>query len=106
MHAVVRSRGKQYRVTEGQTFAVDRLDVKAGDTVDLEVLALADGDDVRLGTPLLDGAVASAEVVGEVKGPKIEVLRYKNKVRYRKHTGHRSRLTELRVTNIKGNKGK
>jgi large subunit ribosomal protein L21 len=100
VYAVVRAGGKQYRVEEGQTITVDRLSAAPGETVDLEVLALADGEALHVGTPTLAGARVTAEVLNERKGRKIDVLRYKSKVRYRKRTGFRPMLTDLRVTRI------
>lgn len=100
MYAVVRAGGKQYRVEEGQTITVDRVSAAPGETVDLEVLALADGEALRVGTPIVSGARVTAEVVSERKGRKVDVLRYKSKVRYRKRTGFRAMLTDLRVTKI------
>lgn len=100
MFAVVRAGGKQYRVAEGDVLTVDRLDAAQGSTVDLEVLAVGDDGSVEVGTPLLRGATVTAEVLGSRRGAKIDVLRYKAKVRYRKLRGHRQALTELRITKI------
>ncbi len=100
MYAVVRAGGKQFRIEEGQTITVDRLRAEPGATVELEVLALGDGDAVRVGTPVLDGLSVTAEVVGHRAGEKVDVLRYKSKVRYRKRSGYRRQLTELRVTKL------
>jgi large subunit ribosomal protein L21 len=104
VYAVVRTGGKQYRVEEGQTITVDRLSAGPGENVDLEVLALADGDSLEVGTPVLSGARVTAEVLSERKGRKVDVLRYKSKVRYRKRTGFRPILTDLRVTKISAEK--
>ena len=101
MYAVVRAGGKQYRVEEGTVLTVDRLEAAPGSTVTLgEVLLVADGDSVRPGAPLVEGASVTAEVVGETKGEKIRVLKYKNKVRYHKLTGSRAKQTRVRVTRI------
>lgn len=100
MYAVVRAGGKQYRIEEGQTLTVDRLSAEPGDAVELEVLALGDGDTLRVGTPVLADVTVTAEVTGHRAGEKIDVLKYKAKVRYRKRSGFRRRLTDLRVTKI------
>jgi large subunit ribosomal protein L21 len=101
MYAIVRSGGKQFRVEEGALISVDSLAGKVGETVTLgEILVIADGDDVKAGQPALEGAKVTAEIVGHGKGPKIEVLRYKNKTRQRRSRGHRQSETTLRITKI------
>jgi large subunit ribosomal protein L21 len=101
IYAIIETGGKQYRVSPGQTIDVERLDVAEGDTVELDrVLLIADGDQVTVGTPNLDGAKVVATSQGEGKGEKIIVLKYKPKVRYRKKTGHRQRYTRLVIDKI------
>ena len=101
MYAIVRSGGKQYRVEEGALVSVDRLAGKAGETVTLaDILLIADGDDVKAGAPALKGAKVTAEIVAQGKGPKLDVLRYKNKTRQRKLRGHRQHETTIRITKI------
>ena len=100
MYAVVRAGGKQYRVEEGQVVVVPGLVVTPGSTMDLEVLGYADDSGIRIGTPLLDGVTVTAEVARTRKGEKIDILRYKSKVRHRKRRGHRQDVAELRVTKI------
>lgn len=96
MQAVVRSGGKQYRVEEGAMVTVDRLEGEPGTTVTLaDVLLVADGDDITAGK-----GTVTAEIVGHDKGDKIKVLKYKNKVRYRKLSGQRQLGTRLRITKI------
>jgi large subunit ribosomal protein L21 len=96
VQAVVRSGGKQYRVEEGQTVTVDRLQGEPGTTVTLnDVLLFADGDTLTAG-----GATVTAEIVGHEKGDKIKVFKYKNKTRYRKLSGQRSHSTKIRITKI------
>ncbi len=103
MYAVVRSGGKQYRVEEGSLVTVGKLAGKAGDTVTLsEVLLAADNEAVKVGPSALKGARVQAEIVGHDKGPKIDVLRYKNKTRQRKMKGHRQDETTIRITKIEG----
>ena len=101
MYAIVRSGGKQYRVEEGALVSVDSLAGKVGETVTLgDILVIADGDDVKAGKPALGGAKVTAEIVAHGKGPKIHVLRYKNKTRQRRGRGHRQPETTLRITKI------
>ncbi len=101
IYAVIETGGKQYRVTPGQTIDVERLDVAEGSTVELDkVMLIADGDQVTVGTPTIDGAKVVATSQGEGKGKKIIVFKYKPKVRYRKKTGHRQLYTRLVVDKI------
>jgi len=101
MYAIVRSGGKQYRVEVGALVSVDTVAGKVGDTVTLgDILVIADGDDVKAGQPALDGAKVTAEIVAHGKGPKIQVLRYKNKTRQRRSRGHRQSETTIRITKI------
>ena len=103
LYAVVRSGGKQYRVEEGTLITVNKLDGKAGDSVTLgEILFVADSEAFKAGPSQLKGARITAEIVGHAKGPKIEVLRYKNKTRQRKSRGHRQDLTTIRIMKIEG----
>ncbi len=103
MYAVVRSGGKQYRVEEGSVVTVGKLAGNAGETVTLgEVLLAADNEAVKAGRQALKGARVVAEIVGHGKGPKIDVLRYKNKTRQRKMKGHRQDETTIRITKIEG----
>ncbi len=96
MQAVVRSGGKQYRVEEGAVVTVDRLVGEPGSTVTLaDVLLVADGETLTAGR-----GTVTAEIVGHDKGEKIKVLKYKNKVRYRKLSGQRQLGTRLKITKI------
>ena len=100
-YAVVRTGSKQYTVREGATLQVERLPGEPGASVELaEVLMVADGDAVTVGTPTVPGARVVAEIVEHGKGEKIHVLKYKNKIRYRKRTGHRQQYTRLHVKQI------
>ncbi|MGB4965687.1 MAG: 50S ribosomal protein L21 [Microgenomates group bacterium] len=96
--AVVKTGGKQYVVAAGETIIVDNLNVEAGKSVELDLLALLDNEKltVDLGTPFLK-TKAKASVVQNLKGDKIRVARFKAKTRYRKTRGFRAQLTELKV---------
>ena len=105
-YAIVEDGGKQYKVIEGNTIDVDRFPAEIGEQVDLEnVLLLVDGDDVNIGTPLLEFICVQATVVDQVKGPKIVVFKYKPRQRYRVKTGHRQKYTRLKIDSI-SQKGK
>lgn len=101
MYAVVRDRGAQYRVEQGQTLDVALMDAEPGAEVVLdEVLLVGDTDDVKIGAPLVNNARVIAEVVGEARGEKIVVFKYKRKKRYRRRTGHRQDYTRLAIKAI------
>ncbi len=99
-YAVVKTGGKQYKVSVGQILEVEKLVSDGQSVVFEEVLLVIDGDKVELGMPTVPGLKVYADVVAEVKGDKIEVFKYKSKSRYRKHTGHRQKYTQVKVTGI------
>ncbi|MBS1846040.1 MAG: 50S ribosomal protein L21 [Actinobacteria bacterium] len=101
MYAVIESGGKQYKVEEGTTLLVDRLDAKDGDKVSLRPVLFRDGD-VIVGAKDLAKVKVEAKVAEHLRGPKIKVFKYKAKKGYRKRAGHRSELTRLEVTSLKG----
>tara|TARA_B100001123_G_scaffold335404_1_gene379012 strand:- start:320 stop:733 length:414 start_codon:yes stop_codon:yes gene_type:complete len=102
MYAVLRSGGKQYRVAQDDVFEVEKLDADVGAKVALaDVLMIGDGDAVTVGTPSVDGASVVAEVLDQVKGPKLLVFKKNRRKNYRRRQGHRQELTVLRVTEIK-----
>lgn len=101
MYAVVRSGGKQYRVSPGDELLVETVDGQPGETVDLgEVLMLVDGDQVRVGTPLVDGAAVRATVVAAERSAKVQVFKFKAKKRYRRHATHRQSYTSVKIDDI------
>ncbi|TET39411.1 MAG: 50S ribosomal protein L21 [Dehalococcoidia bacterium] len=101
MYAIVQTGGKQYKVSPGETIDVERLAAEEGSTIELDrVLLVADGERVTVGTPTVEGAKVIAEVLGEGKGEKIIVFKYKPKVHYRKKTGHRQIYTRLAIKEI------
>lgn len=102
MYAVVRDRGAQYRVEAGQTIDVALMDAEPGTQITLnEVLLIGGTDDVQIGAPLIANASVIAEVIGEARGEKIIVFKYKRKKRYRRRTGHRQDYTRLAIREIK-----
>ena len=103
MYAIIRDRGTQYRVEEGQMLQVALMDAEPGSQVELgEVLMIGGGDQTLVGTPLVSGAKVLAKVMGESKGDKIIVFKYKNKKRYRRRTGHRQQYTNIAISQIVG----
>jgi large subunit ribosomal protein L21 len=100
-YAIVETGGKQYKVAPGQKIDVDRLAVAEGEDVELSrVLLIADGEDTIIGSPTIDGAKVIATCLGERKGDKIIVFKYKPKVRYRRKTGHRQLYATLEIKEI------
>ena len=103
MYAVVESGGKQYKVEEGTSLLVDRLDAKEGDKVALRAVMFR--DDQILAAPVeLEKVKVEAKVAEHLRGPKIKVFKYKAKKGYRRRAGHRSELTKLEVTSLKAGK--
>lgn len=103
MYAIVRDRGMQYRVETGRTLSIDLMDAEPGSQIELnEVLLIGGTDDVKVGSPLVSGALVRAEVIGAIKGDKIVVFRYRNKKRYRRRTGHRQQYTQIKISEIVG----
>ncbi|PZF83845.1 50S ribosomal protein L21 [Jiangella anatolica] len=101
MYAIVRSGGNQRKVSVGDVIDVDRLDnAEVGATVTLPAVLLVDGETVTTDAAKLAGVSVTAEIVGATKGPKIHILRYKNKTGYRRRQGHRQKYTQVKVTGI------
>jgi large subunit ribosomal protein L21 len=101
MYAVIRTGGKQYRVQENDTIAVEKLPVEVGESVSLDVLAIG-GDAPKFGMPTVPGASVSATVVAQGKGKKIHGFTYVKVKGQQRHYGHRQEQTTLRIDSIKG----
>lgn len=99
-YAVIKNGGHQYKVEEGQVIQVEKLVSDGSSYVFDEVLLVVDGDKVEVGMPTVAGMKVHGNVVSQVKGEKIEVFKYKSKSRYRKHTGHRQKYTQVKITGI------
>jgi len=103
MYAVIRTGGKQYKVQEGDIIRVEKLDVEEGSTVQFdEVLALRDDNGLKVGTPVVEGAVVEGNVLGHGKGKKVIIFKYKPKKNYRKKQGHSQPYTKVQITKING----
>jgi len=97
----VETGGKQYKVSPKQTIEVERLNIAEGDKVELEkVLFIGDCENALVGNPTIEGAKVTATSLGEVKGEKVMVFKYKSKVRYRTKKGHRQVYTKLSIDEI------
>jgi len=101
MYAIIEAGGKQYRAEEGKRLTVDLLAAEIGEKIVLDkVVLIVDGDSVTVGTPYIKGASVETTVDDQIKGKKILVFKYKTRINYRKHTGHRQKYTSLLVDSI------
>ncbi len=101
MYAVIKTGGKQYRVSEGDRIEIEKIDGDSGsDVVFNEVLMVSRGEEIRVGTPLIAGAKVIGEIVHQGKGPKITIFKMKRRKGFRKKTGHRQDLTSLKIKEI------
>lgn len=101
MYAVIKTGGKQHRVSEGELLTVEKLDGGKGDSVVFDnVLMVAKEGEIRVGTPVLEGAKVVGEIVAQTKGPKIYVFKRKRRKGFHKKTGHRQQLTRMRIKEI------
>ncbi|MCR9924654.1 50S ribosomal protein L21 [Vibrio alginolyticus] len=101
MYAVFQSGGKQHRVSEGQTLRLEKLDVETGATVEFDkVLLVANGEDIKVGAPLVEGSKIVAEVVQHGRGDKVKIVKFRRRKHSRKQQGHRQWFTEVKITGI------
>jgi large subunit ribosomal protein L21 len=101
MYAVIKTGGKQYRVTEGQRLRVEKLGGQPGEAVEFKEVLLVGGDSLKIGQPLVAGATVRAEIVAHARDTKIIVFKFRRRKNYRRKTGHRQPYTELKITGIK-----
>ncbi|CDJ99849.1 50S ribosomal protein L21 [Microbacterium sp. C448] len=101
VYAVVRAGGRQEKVEVGTIVVLDRQKAKLGDKIELPAVLLVDGDNVTTDADKLAQVTVTAEVLGELRGPKIIIQKFKNKTGYKKRQGHRQDLTRVKVTGIK-----
>jgi large subunit ribosomal protein L21 len=99
-NAVIRTGGKQYRVAEGDTIRVDKLEGSPGDSVKFEQVLAIDGDQPRFGTPLLEGVAVSGRITSQGRGNKLIIFKFKRRKRYRRKAGHRQAFTEVQIISI------
>jgi large subunit ribosomal protein L21 len=101
MYAVFKSGGKQYRVQEGEVVRLEKIEVATGESIDFEeVLMVANGDDLKVGAPVVEGAKVTAEVVGQVRGDKVKIVKFRRRKHSRKQQGHRQWHTDVKITGI------
>ncbi|MDD5724026.1 MAG: 50S ribosomal protein L21 [Syntrophales bacterium] len=101
MYAVIKTGGKQYKVSEGEVLSFEKIEGDKGDTVSFDEVLLVSGDEeVRIGTPLIEGAKVVGEIISQTRGPKITVFKMKKRKGYSKKTGHRQDLTSLKIKEI------
>jgi large subunit ribosomal protein L21 len=100
-YAVIKTGGKQYRVQDGDVLEIEKLDLEPGaETTFEEVLLVGEGEDVKVGTPLVAGAAVSAKVVDQHKGDKVVAYKFKRRKGYHRTVGHRQLLTQVKITGI------
>jgi len=102
MYAVIRTGGKQYRVSEGQLLRVEKLPGGKGDKVNFSEVLLVGGDAPKIGQPLVQGAAVAAEITAQDRGKKLVVFKFRRRKNYRRKNGHRQPYTELKITGITG----
>ncbi|MDD5711879.1 MAG: 50S ribosomal protein L21 [Smithellaceae bacterium] len=101
MYAVIKTGGKQHRVSAGDMLAIEKLEGNKGDVVVFDEVLMVSGDaGIKVGTPVVEGAKVVGEIVAQIKGPKIHVFKMKRRKSYHKKTGHRQQLTTMRIKEI------
>jgi large subunit ribosomal protein L21 len=101
MYAVIKTGGKQYRVEQGHTLRVEKLEGEKGTALTFdEVLLVADGEAVKVGAPTIAGAKVSAEIIGQERGEKLIVFKFRRRKAYRRKNGHRQAYTAIKITGI------
>ncbi len=101
MYAVIETGGKQYRVSEGDVIRIEKLQAAEGDEVTFErVLMVGQGEDTKVGTPVVDGGKVTANVEAQGRGEKITVIKFRRRQKYRRKQGHRQDYTQVRITGI------
>ena len=103
MYAVVKTGGKQYKVTQDEYLKVEKLEGNEGDTIELDqVLMIADGDKLKIGSPMLDGGKVTATILSHGRHKKVEIMKFRRRKHHQKRTGHRQYYTEIKITGING----
>lgn len=102
MFAVIKTGGKQYRVQQGDVIYVEKLDAQADEMVSFDALLIENGDETKIGTPVVEGAKVEGKVISQVKSAKVVVYKYKAKKNERKKQGHRQPYTKVEITTVEG----
>jgi len=101
MYAVFQSGGKQHRVSEGQVIRLEKLEVETGAQIVFDkVLMVANGENIQVGAPFVEGATVKAEIVEHGRGDKIKIVKFRRRKHYRKQQGHRQWFTDVKITAI------
>ena len=100
MFASIKTGGKQYKVSEGDVIKVEKIEAEAGDKIEFDQVLMVAGDDVKVGSPVVEGAKVSAEVLDQKKDKKIVIFKFKAKKNYRKKKGHRQPYTLVKIEKI------
>ena len=100
MYAIIATGGKQYRVSEGDVIYIEKIDADVDSKVSFDVLLVGNEGDVKVGTPVVEGVKVEGKVVGQIRGEKIIVFKYKSKKNYRRKQGHRQPYTKVEITKI------
>ena len=103
MYAVIKTGGKQYRVTQGETLKIETVAGEVGSEIVLDkVLMVGNGDKVSVGKPMLSGATVNATIIANARHDKVKIFKMRRRKHYQKHQGHRQNYTEIRIDGIKG----
>ncbi|HIU16718.1 MAG TPA: 50S ribosomal protein L21 [Candidatus Ventricola intestinavium] len=100
MYAIIATGGKQYRVSEGDVIYIEKVDAQVDSTVSFDALLVGENGDVKIGTPVVEGVKVEGKVVGQIRGEKIIVFKYKSKKNYRRKQGHRQPYSKVEITKI------
>lgn len=100
MFAIIKTGGKQYKVSEGDIIKVEKIEAESGDKIEFDQVLMVAGDDVKVGSPVVEGAKVSAEVLDQKKDKKIVIFKFKAKKNYRKKKGHRQPYTLVKIEKI------
>ena len=100
MYAIIKTGGKQYKVSEGDVIKVEKIEAEAGDKIEFDQVLMVAGDDVKVGSPVVEGAKVQAEVLDQKKDKKIVIFKFKAKKNYRKKKGHRQPYTLVKIEKI------
>ena len=99
MYAIIATGGKQYRVSEGDTIYIEKLENEVGEVVTFPVMMLS-GETIEVGNPYITGATVTGKIVRQLRGEKIRILKYKSKKNYRRKAGHRQAFTKVEITGV------
>lgn len=101
MYAVIATGGKQYRVAQGDVIQIEKLDAEEGASIDFDnVLMVGEGEDVKIGAPFVEGSKVVATVKSQMRGEKIEIMKFRRRKHHQKRTGHRQYLTQIEINEI------